>query len=525
MNLSTNDDRPRRGWFWGLLVLAISFRLVSWSGREAIQTDSVSYISPGINLFRGEGLVDTSGHVLVSKPPLYSLLIGMAWKVLGDGELAARLISFLAGLGTVALVFFLARRLYSNRVGIFAMAFAVIYPGLVNASTAALAESLALFFLLAGTLGLLNVIERWSVQSAVVSALFFSLAAWTRSNAVLIAAAAIPVLLSFLLARGTDSVGKILKPTFAFILIGLIALLPLLAWNRHHTGKWTLNPESSAWLKVMVESDSGDGLKMEEALGEIGSRTKSEVSATEVILEDPARFLEHILRNSYTFYKETFPTEITPLFVFLAGIGFLSRPNRGYSSLVVFLPFFLPLPLWMVMRGGEPRDVIPLVPAFLILAGAGGARLWDWGAEVDRSASVFGRVVAAGLILLTLLFCIPGSLRFQLGNQGQEVEHRLMGEWIKEHYPRDERTVLTRKPMVAYYADGKSQSIVMGSLDDLRQHAMKCEAKFLAVDSRTTAKVYPQYAELLNSDSAPDWLRFSHEVEAPDGERMVLYEI
>jgi len=300
-----------------------------------------------------------------------------------------------------------------------------------------------------------------------------------------------------------------------------------MAWNFHHTGKWTLNPESLAWLKTMVESENGTD--MEETLSELGNRSKPDLTLQEMVSNDPGRFARHILENAHTFYKETLPKEVTPLFLFLAGVGFLSRPTLGYSRLAVFLPFFLPLPLWMLMRGGEPRDAIPLIPPILILSGAGAWELWSWANRGDRPETpanpFFPRLFVVVLLSLAVAFCLPGALRYRLGNQGQEVEHRFMGEWIRENYPPEERVLLTRKPMIAYYADGESESLVLGSLEDLRIHALQSEAKFLVMDSRTTAAVYPQYAPLMESDHPPEWLTPVHSVEAPDGETMVLYEV
>ncbi len=518
-----------RVWVFALLIVAIGFRLVSWSGRTAIQTDSVAYISSGVNLFSGEGLIDSSGHVLVSKPPLYSLLIGVVWKIIGNGEQAARFVSFLAGIGVVLLILALANRIYSPPIPLVAMAFAAIYPGLVNSSTAALAESLTLFLLLCGTYCLLSLIGTWAVRDAFLSALFFSLAVWSRSNAVLIALSVIPLLLCFLRANPETPPRKVIQSVLVYSLFLVLALQPLMAWNTQHTGKWTLNPESTAWLKVMVESDSQDGRQMEEILSDLGSRSESDITINDILTRDSRGFVHHILRNAYTFYKETLPKEVTLLFIFLSGIGFLVIPKNGYSQLAVLLPFFLPVPVWMIMRGGEPRDVIPLIPAFLLLAGAGSVKMLNWGRELDLTSlsgsRYWGRLFAGTVLTLAVVVCLPGGLRYQLGSQGQEVEHKLMGEWIREHYPPEERSILTRKPMVAFYADGVSQSLVLGGLDDLRLHAVQSKSKFLAIDSRTTAKVYPQYSSLIESGDAPNWLSFVHEVVAPDGERLILYEV
>jgi hypothetical protein len=177
------------------------------------------------------------------------------------------------------------------------------------------------------------------------------------------------------------------------------------------------------------------------------------------------------------------------------------------------------------MRGGEPRDAIPLLPPLLTLAGAGAVHVWKWGKDLDLDGGRFGATLAGTLVALSVLMCLPGSLRYHLANTGQEIEHKRMGNWIQENFPRQERQIVTRKPMVAFYADGKSIGLPVGSMEDFRQRALEGKAKFFAMDSRTTGKVYPQFAHLLHPDHAPDWLEFLHREEAPDGEVMILYRI
>ena len=529
MTKKTETPPSYQTWVLFLIALAVVFRLLSWSGRTAIQTDSVTYISCGVNLFKGEGLVDTSGHALVSKPPLYPFLIGLVWKLGLDGETAARFVSFLSGLGVVILLFLLSRKLHGSGISLVVLAFASVFPGLVNSSTAALAESTTLLFLVSGTYFLLPLLEDWKLRDLILSATPFSLSVWTRSNAVLIVLSVIPVILAQVFAHRGCSRTKKMKSALWFMLWVVLLLQPLMAWNFHLTGRWTLSPESSSWFRVMLESETGDEARMEETLSGLGNRSEPEMSTLELIQSEPARFLQHSMKNAYTFYKETLPTVVPPLFFFLAGMGFLLQPVGGFSRLTVLLPFFLPLPLWMLMRGGEPRDVIPLIPPILILSGAGAVHLWRWARDLDRrkrGARHWGaRAFAGTLWILTLGFCLPGALRYPLGVPGQAVEQKEMGRWILKNFPEEDRIILTRKPMVAFYAEGRAESLVYGDLNDLREGLEKTHARFLAIDSRTTAKIYPQFAPLFDGGNPPGWLHLLHRVEAPDGEWLILYEV
>ena len=513
------------------LVIAILFRLASWSGRLAMQTDSEVYISTGLNWVQGNGLVDTSGNTLVSKPPLYSILIGIVSLAVGDGERAARTISFLAGLGLLSVLFYLSKSLYGSRVAAVLVGLASIYPALVNTSTAALAESATVLFLMSGLFSMRKLLVDWNLRSGFLCGLFFSLAVWTRTSAVLVAVSAVLMILLFLFPRRAEEKQKRRNAATLLLLTLVLTLQPMMYRNYSNTGRWTLNPEASVWMHVMMDAkgESGfDGQEMERAVGEAGSRIKEERSFLSRVADQPGDFARHYVENAYTFYKQTIPTEIPPLILFFAGLGFTLTPIGGYRALSSLIPLFLPIVVWMAMRGGEPRDVIPLVPGVLVLSSAGMYSLWRWGVlnDIRHGGMIWGRLLSVVLIALTCLFCIPGSLRFVLDTQGQPVEHKVMGQWIAENIDPDERSIMTRKPMVAFYAHGRSLPVAPGTIEDLRDHATSIGARLFAMDSRDTAVVYPEYRALLNSpDDIPDWLKPIHRVETADGEKMVLFRV
>ena len=130
------------------------------------------------------------------------------------------------------------------------------------------------------------------------------------------------------------------------------------------------------------------------------------------------------------------------------------------------------------------------------------------------------------MIILTVALCMPGALKYRLGTHGQAVEHKLMGQWIKENIPKEDRRLLTRKPMVALYSDGRAIGMTRGNLEDFRTWVHKQDARFLCLDDRSTTPVYPSLAPLIDENfMAPDWLKFRHRVETSDGYSMVLFEI
>ena len=508
--------------FWTILIIGVVFRLVSWSGRTAVQTDSVLYISNGINLFSGKGLVDLSDNPLVAKPPLYSFLIGIVWKISGDGEQAARSISFLFGIGSLALIYYFGRFLWTEREALAAMAVAAVYPALVNASSAAMAESLGLFWVILALFYLAKTLVRSKIRYAFLSGLFMSIAVWSRPAAWLMGWVVILLLLFYLWPKGNRK--NTIKSILVFSFVFFLTLQPLMFYNFAKTHKWSTCPEGAGWLKIELDRQSDTTYeKTIENMGKIANYGKSVYN---LFKESPGRFFKHYAENAYTFYKKTIPMEITPLFLLLTGIGLCVAPRNGYKSLVSLLPLILPAFAGVLMRGTEPRDVIPFVPLIILLSGAGIIKLWDLGKDLDfkNTGWIRGRLLSLVIIFLAFIFCLPGALKYKLDFQGQAVEHKEMGKWIKNNVLKPDRRIMSRKPMVVLYADGYSIGVVTESLEALREKAIKDHARFLCIDDRFTTRVYPFLKPFLNPDNAPSWLIYRHKTTSPDGYNMILYQ-
>ena len=130
------------------------------------------------------------------KPPLYIWASAAFFKVFGVGEFAARLPSALSGVGLVAVVFLLGRRMYSKAVAGLAAVMVLTAFQIVQASRLVLMDVMLTFFIFAAIYFYVRTRDgdaRWWYLVATASALAFM----TKGFAAIVAPAAIALALMF----------------------------------------------------------------------------------------------------------------------------------------------------------------------------------------------------------------------------------------------------------------------------------------------------------------------------------------
>jgi len=135
----------------GLLLFGLALRLFCLIYfTDAINGEGAEYCRIAENLVAGKGYVGIAleGRELMF-PPLFPLLIAAFSFVTGDFYLAAQLVSLLAGMATLVMVFVVVQDLYGKRVALIATALACIHPVLIQLSATTWVENLYIFLLLA----------------------------------------------------------------------------------------------------------------------------------------------------------------------------------------------------------------------------------------------------------------------------------------------------------------------------------------------------------------------------------------
>ena len=135
---------------WGLLIaiilLGAGLRFAWFSGRMLQQFDEFTY------WWRADRLLEHDTRTDIYARPLHHLMLAGPMAIFGVDDWAARLPQAVLGILTVPLVYLLGRRLFGRLPGLIAAFWLATAARPIEASRSAMAESDALFFLMAGTL-------------------------------------------------------------------------------------------------------------------------------------------------------------------------------------------------------------------------------------------------------------------------------------------------------------------------------------------------------------------------------------
>jgi 4-amino-4-deoxy-L-arabinose transferase-like glycosyltransferase len=161
--------------------------------------DERDYVQLAENIAAGRGFAIIAGQPTSKRPPLYPALIAGLWQLPGVSRLqVVRVAQIVLSLGSVIVLFLLARRLFDARVALWAAAAWCFYPGFLYAGVVILTEVLFTVLVLAGCLCAVFVFDRphQSGRWALATGVLVGLAALTRSVLWPLPLALIPIMVA-----------------------------------------------------------------------------------------------------------------------------------------------------------------------------------------------------------------------------------------------------------------------------------------------------------------------------------------
>jgi 4-amino-4-deoxy-L-arabinose transferase-like glycosyltransferase len=151
-------------------------------------SDQHEYDAYAWNVAQGRGYrglspdVEDQDHLTAFRPPLPSLVWAGVYRVWGQRYDLIRLMHCAMGAAAVALVFFIGRRCFDERVGLAAAAVYAVFPTAVYFTIDLMSEALANLLVLGYLLVSLQFAERPSAGRAGLAGLLLGLCLLTRSN-------------------------------------------------------------------------------------------------------------------------------------------------------------------------------------------------------------------------------------------------------------------------------------------------------------------------------------------------------
>jgi hypothetical protein len=467
---------PRSDWLVYALLAAVSVlvRIPFVKNFDLVSFDGTYYVNQARALW-------TAAPQPGAFPIGYPFFISLFLPVVGDGVRAAQAVSFLAGLGSLFVLFHLARRFLDRHLAFYCALFLALTPLFISLSLATFSESTYVFWML---LALLFHAQGRDAMTGLAG----GVAAITRPE--------------MLAVVGLLSLMRFKTPRRALALLAVFtAVYSVNTLTFYHsTGDLTILPKSS-FFGTLAQKWEGrektvgvelDTASTSETLGAPG------VSGGEIV----TRYFKKIPRELYTLGRNV-------LFVtlILAAFGFYKRPS---FLLVAFVPFLIgPLFTVRVMD----RYLLPYVPIVILYAMVG--------ADTVRKKRV--RQIAFALLVLAAAL-------------GPVVNARLLTLPVDEHYPemktagvflrglvRDDDKIADRKPYVAFYSGAEYTEIPHDDYERTIQYMMDNDVRFLSLHYPASTSLRPLLAPLLtHRDAVVGEVRLSQIYAHPDG--VVIYE-
>ncbi len=358
-----------------VLLLAAGLRLLHLSHQsfwldEVLTVNTVRRAVPSLTM---------SG----TTPPLYYVIMTFWMKLVPETEAMVRLPSVIFGIGAVALLFLLGRRLLGARAGLFAALLLAVSPFHIHYSQEARAYSLMVLLTLLSWLALIRVLDRESPMRLVSWAVVTALLLLSHNYAAFLVAAEVAFLLIWGRRHG-------IRPIRWLIGIGLLGLLSL-PWIRvllimveqlRHAEYWIQPPVIGDFVKLyrMMCSDSGWLMKIDVMLVLAGlvwwryrfgrartvpvadcDRANHLIGQTSIPLLGSWLFIPVVLMVAASWfllplYQHRYALALLPPFLLLVAWGASGHGNRPVALIMVGLILFFNVPGLVAYYAEENRE-------------------------------------------------------------------------------------------------------------------------------------------------------------------------
>ena len=430
-----------------LFSCGLLLRLYAFSQIYLISIDGAfQYIPVAKLFFQGDYVQALTQPQL----PLYPFLIGIFSHITGDFELAGQLISIVFSLLAVLPLYLIGKSLFGPGAGFWAAALYIIHPLMLQCSVDVLKEGLLIFAFFSSVYYSLRFLQEgkgiwlfWTVAFAVVGAL------------ARILILEILMVLGLWLGYGALR-GRLRERRLAYrylwvvvpILGGILVFVIAGIWE------WDLLTTKKMYglLHNFFVQGFGD---QRPYLSQIGAGT----------LYILGRFVE-----------KAYPV---PFLLALFGLGWRIKvrgfdPEERYLILlmaILIISFFPNL-------YASARYLLPAIFLLYLWAGFGFAKIWELLARRFPRHPLLNAMIPIVALLIT---SIPFSLQPQ---RLDKIGRKEVGLWLREQ-SASSPVIITNIPRVAYYAEGKYESIPPGMpTEKIVQRAKWKKADYLIIEEK-----------------------------------------
>jgi 4-amino-4-deoxy-L-arabinose transferase-like glycosyltransferase len=462
-------------WLFFLTCFAFFIRLYVVLNAVTLSVDSTIDLKLAEAFSKG----DYRGGLDIRRPPLHPIFVSLAYPVFQDYELSARVISLIFGTLTIPLSFYLGRHIYNERVGLITAFFLTVHPLMVRYSGDTLTEGLYHFLSVTIVLLGLKALSTRGIGTMFLTGLFSVLAYLTKHVAIgfLIIISLWVIFHNF--PRIREDWGKRLALVASGWVVFIFMAIPYLLFLYKETGGVAITGMSITNLLF-----------------------RSYQTAVFTNSEHWVKFLQHV--------PEAFSIPFFILFLW----GIFKRQREGFSTAEYFLITILAA-FCLLRLGVNPgrRYFVQLMPMALVFAATGFCYLENY--IKSRAEEKAPLIVTALLILITVILLPFGMIPLK----AHRLPEKLAGKWLLETKGGGS-TILSKKPIVAYYADGNFVYLYNGKLERVIKSGKRRGAEYLAGYPRKLRRNIPDF-----DGEEKRLLKEVKSFEGEDGEKFIIYRL
>jgi 4-amino-4-deoxy-L-arabinose transferase-like glycosyltransferase len=437
MKFQTSDSRKI---FWLLFIICAAARVYIYFRTYIIAMDSVLYMDMADLFLKGRFL-----EAIVYPPPLYPFLVAGMRLVIGDPEIAGKLVSLLAGICAFFPLYDLGKRFFDHKVVFLGLFLFAIHPLLVRYSAEVLSDSTFIFLSIAGFWMLWKGWEKKQYLLCALAGVILGLSCLTRAQGIIWIGAvlAVPIIFSFL--KPENKINKrnlwisFLLAAFAFFLV----ILPYGYFLKTISGEWTIR-QHSAWAILW-----GTGIPYD---------LDQSFWGTLIFLLSHPLLLVQKLGWSIGSLLLLLPEAVHYPFFLLLIVGLVARRDskqhllRNLYLAVICLGYIVS----QFFLYFSVRYLLPIVPFVLFWAGQG---FWVTVSWVQRFRVRYmphlmtgnRALVTVFLICVTAASALPKTLEPQ---RLEKLDRKEIGHRIAALFQR-RSVIITSEPRIGFYAKSK----------------------------------------------------------------------
>ena len=463
-------------WLGAILLFAFVLRLgFMLALTPVISGDGCEYVRMGMELRDGKPLTGVFDWPETMYGTFYPALIAVVSHLGLSAEHAAKALVLLFGTGLVLAAFFVARHVYSTRVGYFAAMLFAIFPVFIGLGGSVYNETIYMTLWLGGIFFSLRALDYFRPLDFLLAGIFFGCATLSRPEAF-----AYPI---FIL--GTAALIAIVrKISFTKLLAGavllfgswLLLMVPYAMFQHRHTGQYRFEGKWNINYTLGHRINSGmpyfkAGLGIDDQLHLVGPLLDSSIYAAYTPyphgFRDKLRYMgSTIYRNWPMTYEEVFAIDFGgPILVTLVVLGLFGAAWNGARLRHEFVLVMMALSIIVLMATAAHIEhryayALPVIALLWAAAGLDFFQGWatrtfaSWGESLRPYAAEAGKIAVIGASLLLAGFAFVGvrTDRYFTIERAGYLGIKEAGLWLGGQTPKPNR-VFGYEGRVTYYAN------------------------------------------------------------------------